>query len=66
MQVWWGSTRLATLSFNTTGHSTSNMGWQYYTYHALHVFHTITRLRFTSLTNSLCGPALDNITVTGS
>ncbi len=62
MQVWWGSTSVATLSFDTAGHSTSSMGWKYYSY-PVHATGTVTRLRFVSLTEGLCGPALDNVTV---
>ena|SRR2546421_5948490 len=64
MQVWWGSTLVATLSFDTTGHSTTNMGWRYHTY-KVQATSAVTRLSFASLTQSACGPALDSVTVKG-
>ncbi len=64
MQVWWGFTLVATLSFDTTGHSTTNMGWRYHTY-KVRARRAVTRLSFVSLTQSACGPALDSVTVKG-
>lgn len=64
MQVWWGSTLVATLSFNVTGHSWNSMGWQHYTY-KVQATGPVTRLSFISLTPSPCGPALDDVTAEG-
>jgi choice-of-anchor C domain-containing protein len=47
-------------SFDTTGHSTTNMGWVDSTY-AFTANSTSTILAFTSLTDSGYGPAIDNI-----
>lgn len=62
MQVVWGSTVVATLSFDTTGHSTSSMGWKHHTY-TVQATSATTSLSFVSLTQSLCGPTLDNVSV---
>ena len=64
MQVVWGSTVVATLSFDTTNHSTSSMGWKHHTY-TVQATSTTTSLSFVSLTQSLCGPTLDAVTVKG-
>ncbi len=63
MQVWWGSTLVATLSFDITGHSTITMGWQKHSY-KVQATSSIIRLRFVSMTQSACGVALDAISVT--
>lgn len=62
MQVVWGSIVVATLSFDTTGHSTTSMGWKHHTY-TVQATSATTSLSFVSLTQSYCGPALDAVTV---
>lgn len=63
MEVWWGGVKLDTLRFDSTGHSTTDMGWAYHSY-------TVTgsgtdRLRFVSMSDYDCyGPTLDNVSVT--
>lgn len=54
-----------TFSFDTTGHTLTNMGWvnKSFTFTASG---TSTTLTFTSLTASVYGPALDNVKVDGS
>lgn len=64
MQVKWGSTLVATVSFNTAPYSVSHMGWKEYSY-SIRSTGPITRLSFVSLTQSLCGPALDNVVING-
>ena len=60
MQVVWGSIVVDTLSFDTTGHSTSSMGWKHHTY-TVQATSATTSLSFVSLTQSACGPALDAV-----
>ena len=62
MQVVWGTTVVDTLSFDTTGHSPSKMGWRLHSY-TVQATDTTTSLSFVSLTQSLCGPALDEVVV---
>lgn len=50
-------------SFDTTGHSTSNMGWNRYTTTFV-ATSTATTLSFASSVSGNAGPALDNISVT--
>lgn len=63
MEVWWGNQKLDTLSFDTVGHSRTDMGWAYHSF-------TVTgsgndRLRFVSLGWPECyGPTLDDVSVT--
>jgi choice-of-anchor C domain-containing protein len=64
MQIVWGSVVVATLSFDTTNHSTSSMGWKHYTY-TVQATSATTTLSFVSLTQSLCGPTLDAVAVKG-
>jgi choice-of-anchor C domain-containing protein len=47
-------------NFDTTGHSTTNMGWVDQTY-IFTATSTSTTITFTSLTNSGYGPAIDNV-----
>jgi len=47
-------------NFDTTGHSTTNMGWVDSTY-AFTANSSSTTIAFTSLTNSGYGPAIDNV-----
>jgi choice-of-anchor C domain-containing protein len=62
MEVDWGSTIVATPSFDTAPYSKTNMGW---TYHEMHVTATAptTRLTFTSKTPGGCGPTVDDVSV---
>jgi choice-of-anchor C domain-containing protein len=64
MQVVWGSSVVATLSFNTAGHSTTSMGWKHHKY-TVQATSATTTLSFVSLTQSYCGPALDIVAVKG-
>lgn len=52
----------ANFTFDITGHSTGSMGWEEHSF----VFTALgasTTLTFTSLDNTACGPALDNVSV---
>lgn len=62
MNVEWGSTVVATPSFNITGQSRSNMGWTYYA-DALSASDNATTLQFQSLTSGMYGPAVDDVSV---
>lgn len=48
--------------FDTTGHTTANMGWQQFTYNFV-ASGTSTTLSFMSQNNDPYGPALDNVSV---
>ena len=63
MEIWWGDTLAATVSFDTRGHSSSDMGWSYHQFLGLKAVDTTTRLRFVSLDDSVSGPALDDVSV---
>ncbi|HEX8524521.1 MAG TPA: choice-of-anchor C family protein [Tepidisphaeraceae bacterium] len=63
MQVWWGNTLIDTISFDTTGRSTSDMGWSDHRYDGLLATGATTRLKFVSLTASSLGPTLDDVVV---
>jgi len=52
-------------TFDTTGHTTSAMGWQQETY-AFVATGTATTLSFQSTEPSPCGPALDNVAVSAT
>jgi choice-of-anchor C domain-containing protein len=65
IEVHWNGALADTESFDTTGHSTSDMGWATKTFTAT-ATSSSTPLTFTSLTNSVCGPALDNVSVLGT
>ena len=47
-----------TVSFNTVGHSFQNMGWQLHKY-KFNATDSVTRIKFCSLTDGPCGPAID-------
>jgi choice-of-anchor C domain-containing protein len=49
-------------TFDTTGHSPTSMGWQQQEYDFV-ATGTSTTLAFQSTENSVCGPALDNVSV---
>jgi choice-of-anchor C domain-containing protein len=63
MDVFWGGTLAATLSFDTTGHTFADMGWVYHTF-TLQATGPSTELQFTSRTGTFCGPTLDDVSVT--
>ncbi len=65
MEVWWGSALLDTVTFDSRGRSTTNMGWIYKEYTAT-ATGASTRLRFKSLNTGAYGPALDDVTVTAT
>jgi choice-of-anchor C domain-containing protein len=63
MDVSFGGMQVATESFDTTGRSTSNMGWVRRTYEVVATAST-TRLRFASLTTlSDAGPMIDDVSL---
>jgi len=62
-QVTWDGSLLEEVSFDTTGHSETNLGWVYFDYLVV-ASNTTTRLRFQSTTSTFCGPALDDVSVT--
>jgi choice-of-anchor C domain-containing protein len=64
LQVSWGGSVVADVTFDVTGHDPANMGWVQETYDVIASAAT-TRLQFTSLDagTSPCGPAIDNVSV---
>jgi choice-of-anchor C domain-containing protein len=62
MRVEWGDQIVATLSFDTSNSSPTNMGWMYHQF-TVQATGTPTPLRFISLTGTFCGPALDDVSV---
>ncbi|MCC6560334.1 MAG: DUF642 domain-containing protein, partial [Xanthomonadales bacterium] len=62
MTVSFGGQTLGNFSFNGSGHTSSNMGWQY---HAVDVVANASsmRMRFASTTPGSCGPTLDDISI---
>ncbi len=63
MEVWWGTTLVDTLTFDTTGRSRQDMGWGRHSY-TVTASDSTTRLTFKSLTAGIWGPALDAVFVT--
>jgi choice-of-anchor C domain-containing protein len=63
--VAWENRELATLTFETTGRSTSAMGWEYHEYTVTATGSTA-RLAFRSLTAGSFGPVLDDVSVVPS
>jgi choice-of-anchor C domain-containing protein len=63
MQVSWGSSVVAGLTFDVTGHSDASMGYQYRAYRVI-ASGPVTRLAFESLVGGACGPVLDDVSVT--
>ncbi len=62
MEVWWGDTFLGIYTFDTTGHTATEMGW--FTYEVPVVATgNATRLRFVSLTVGEQGPVVDGVFV---
>lgn len=62
LKVYWDGTELAPLQFDTTGHSSTNMGWTYQEFTVV-ANGSSGRLKFESTCPSFCGPALDDISV---
>jgi len=62
MEIWWGSNLLDTLSFDVTGRSNLNMGWEPHTYTA-NATNNLTRLTFKSLISGYYGPVIDAVSV---
>ena len=60
MEVWWGTTLVDTLAFDTSGHSKWSMGWSFHQY-TITATSAITRLTFKSLTPGCFGPVLDMV-----
>jgi choice-of-anchor C domain-containing protein len=61
-QVWWNGSLLDTVTFDSTGNSSSAMGWTNREYQVT-ASGAITRLRFASLTTGAAGPALDAVSL---
>ena len=63
MDVYWDGTLLASPEADVTGHTISNMGWQYYEFEAM-ASSSATRLLFISTMGySATGPTLDDVSV---
>ena len=62
MQIWWDTTLIDSLFFDTTGHSGQSMGWEYHEYSVV-ATGNVTRLTFKGMTDEQWGPALDDVTV---
>jgi choice-of-anchor C domain-containing protein len=62
-QVWWGTNLIATVPFNITGTSSSDMGWTNHEYFVTASSNS-TRVRFVSLASGPYGPALDAVSLT--
>jgi choice-of-anchor C domain-containing protein len=65
MDVLWGETRLGLYTFDTTGRSLADPGWQTISVQVT-ATSTTTTLRFDSLVYGACGPALDAVAVTAA
>lgn len=63
LNVGFGNQSLGDYSFDSTGHSTLDMGWRYQRQEVV-ANTTATRLRFASTTPGNCGSALDDFAVT--
>jgi len=63
MEVSWGETRVGLYTFDTTGRSLADPGWQTISVPVMATTAT-TILRFDSLVYGACGPALDAVAVT--
>lgn len=61
-QVWWNGSLLDTVTFNTTGHSSTDMGWTNREY-LVAATATTTRIRFVSLVSSGGGSVLDGVSL---
>src|SRR6266545_3162494 len=62
-KVLWNDAEFASLQFDTTGKSFTNMGWQYYE-SVVTASSSTSRLRFKSTSPAFCGPTLDDISLT--
>ncbi len=62
MLVRFGGGVLAAVTFNSAGHSTSNMGW-ILKHYQVQAPGEIVRIEFDSLTSGECGPAIDGVIV---
>ena len=63
LKLSWAGKELLELRFDITGHSKTNMGWEYHEY-VVYASSATCRLLFQSTSPSFCGPALDDISVT--
>ena len=63
MNVFWNDRKIATLKLSARGHDFDNVGWQIYEFEVQATGPT-SRLKFQSLTNTPCGPVLDDVSVT--
>ncbi len=63
LKLSWTGKELEQLRFDVTGHSKTNMGWEYHEY-VVYASSDTSRLRFQSTSAGFCGPALDDISVT--
>jgi choice-of-anchor C domain-containing protein len=63
MHVDFAGALVANLSFDSTGHSPTNMGWQYFEF-SLIAPTSVSRLRFTSDINACAGPTIDDVSLT--
>ena len=63
MEVLWGGTSVGVFTFDTTGGSLADLGWQTISV-PVTAAHSTTTLGFTSLVYGACGPALDAVAVT--
>jgi choice-of-anchor C domain-containing protein len=58
--VFWDRERIAVLSFDTTGRSAADMGWEWHLF-PVTASGSSTRLELVSLTGGACGPAIDGV-----
>lgn len=64
MDVLWGGANVGTFTFDVTGKSFANMGWQTFTVSGLTASSALTRLEFQSATGGqFNGPALDDVSI---
>ncbi|MDD5139888.1 MAG: immunoglobulin domain-containing protein [Verrucomicrobiales bacterium] len=61
--VFWDSQTLTNLSFDTTGHTLTNMGWIYYE-QIVTATSSNSRIRFQATSPTFCGLTLDDVSVT--
>ena len=63
LEVTFGAASLGQFTFDTTGHTTADMGWEYHSF-VVTASAAITRLRFISLTDSVHGAMVDDVSLT--
>ena len=65
MQIYWDGSLLETVSFDTTGHSRSDMGWKHLSFDLPNPSTTSTQLRFVGSIPTIGngGAAIDNVSV---